>query len=68
MCESLQDLDTQISKKDGKLTLLYGEYPHILQSLLKSTKADLLVVNEDVTPFSRTRDEEIEAVCKSMKV
>lgn len=68
MCESLEDLDSQLEKKGSKLNWLYGEYPYIIEDLLKATKADLLHVNCDYTNFSKIRDEEIKKVCDENKV
>ena len=65
--ESLVDLNNQIKtvSPDSGLILFYGLPHHVLPSLVRSLKQeDKQVVvhvgwNEDVTPFSRMRDQEV---------
>jgi len=63
MCESLRDLDSQIKEQGGNLLLLEGQYPNIIANLLTETRADLLVINDDTTPYAKKRDEMIEMAC-----
>lgn len=67
MIESLEDLDGALKKKDSQLNYLYGEYPDIIEDLIKATQADLICVNEDFTKFSQMRDKQIEDSCRKMK-
>lgn len=67
MCESLEDLGENISKKGGKLLLLEGDVIKILQKMLK-LKIVRIGVNQDYTPFSTKRDEMIKTFCQNNKI
>ena len=66
MCESLSDLENNIEAKGGRMNFFYGDTITILEKILKnpSNKIVRIGVNQDYTPYSRTRDEKIEALCK----
>lgn len=68
MCESLEDLEKNIDAKGGKMNYFYGDTIAILEKLIKTSykthKIVRIGVNKDYTPYSRTRDEKIEALCK----
>jgi deoxyribodipyrimidine photo-lyase len=66
MCESLEDLEKNIEAKGGKMNYFYGNTITILEKILKNSKYKIarIGVNQDYTPYSRTRDEKIEALCK----
>jgi deoxyribodipyrimidine photo-lyase len=66
MCESLLDLEKNIEAKGGHMNFFHGDTIAILEKLLKSPKYKItrIGVNQDYTPYSRTRDEKIEALCK----
>ncbi len=63
MIESLEDLQEQLKKQQGKLFLFYGDSQEIIQQLLESIPIQALFVNEDYTPFARKRDEKIRKLC-----
>ncbi|HEX2977770.1 MAG TPA: deoxyribodipyrimidine photo-lyase [Candidatus Babeliales bacterium] len=63
MIESLQELDEELRKKDGKLYLFYGKNEEIIGSLLKAGTIDAVFCNRDYTPFSIKRDEAIKKAC-----
>ena len=66
MCESLCDLEKNIEAKGGRMNYFYGDTITILEKILKNSKYKIarIGVNQDYTPYSRTRDEKIEALCK----
>lgn len=68
MCESLEDLDRQLQKKGGRLNLLLGSYPDIIESLIATVNPNLLCLNEDYTVYSKERDALIEEACKKHRV
>jgi deoxyribodipyrimidine photo-lyase len=68
MIESLQDLANQLAKKDGKLYTFYGETVKTVTELLKISGAEAVLVNQDYTPFSRKRDEQIQTICEQKNV
>jgi deoxyribodipyrimidine photo-lyase len=70
MCESLEDLEKNISSKDGKMNYFYGDTISILEKILISTdyKIVRIGVNQDYTPYSRKRDEKIEELCKKYDI
>lgn len=70
MCESLEDLEKNISSKDGKMNYFYGDTIAILEKILISTdyKIVRIGVNQDYTPYSRKRDEKIEELCKKYDI
>lgn len=63
MIESLQDLDEQLHKKDGKLYLFYGIADEVVEKLIKTEKIDAVFTNRDYTPFSIKRDAKIAKIC-----
>ena len=68
MCQSLQDLNSQLEEKGSQLNLVYGEYPNIIEEVIEATEAEMICVNEDYTKFSRIRDQQIRTVCMENKV
>jgi len=71
ICESLKDLDKQISesKSESKLHVFYGDYIEVLEYILTQIKKDSkeikigLGFNADYTEYSLTRDKLIENFC-----
>jgi len=59
LCESLEDLKKQISKKGGKLYIFYGDTFETLQKILSLVDIKTIGFNQDYTPFSIQRDEKI---------
>lgn len=68
MIESLQDLESQLQAKGAKLYLFYGKPEEIVAQCIQKLQVDSVVVNRDYTPFSQTRDQQIEAICQQQNV
>lgn len=63
MIQSLQDLDGQLHKKDGKLYFFYGNTPEVVKKIIEQEAIDAVYCNRDYTPFSIKRDETIKKIC-----
>lgn len=63
MIESLKDLMAQLKEHNGTLYLFYGVADAVVEKLIKQEKIDAVYVNQDYTPFSVHRDEQINKVC-----
>lgn len=68
MIESLEDLDQEIKRKGGRLTLFYGKPASIVVSCIRKLKIDAVIVNRDYTPYSIARDRGIEAICRKFDI
>lgn len=76
ICESLKDLDKQItkSKSGSKLYVFYGNYLKVLEYILKQIKKDFgdkkiaIGFNADYTEYSLQRDKQIIDFCISKKI
>lgn len=68
MVESLEDLDEQLNKQGGCLHALRGNPSEVLAEVIEELGIDAVFLNEDVTPFSRERDEELRAACEEAGV
>lgn len=68
MIESLQDLDTALHKKGGRLYTFYGLAEKILEELLEKIPIKAVYLNKDYTPFSRLRDAALEKICKKLDI
>jgi len=69
MLESLIDLNSQISSKQSKLLIYYGDLKYNIEKILsKSDKIGAIYLNQDYTPFSIKRDEEIKLICSKFKI
>ena len=68
MVESLRDLEEQILKKKGHLLYLFNTPEKAVLDCIKHLKIDLVVVNQDYTPYSIDRDKKIEKVCHEAAV
>lgn len=68
MMQSLEDLNNELQKHGSKLYLFEGNPADIIKKLIKEIKVELVVVNQDYTPFSIKRDKEIELVCEKYNV
>lgn len=65
MIESLDDLNTQLKKKQGALITKYGSIDKVLNTMIQNDTIDAIYVNCDYTPYSKTRDKKIEQLCKN---
>ncbi len=68
MRECLEDLEQQIKERGAKLLLFYGETHRIVEALLKGNRCDAFFSNRDYTPFARSRDSNIQALCAQLNV
>lgn len=68
MVESLSDLEEQLNAAGGKLYIFEGEAHKIVEELIRSQSVNAVYVNEDYTPFSRSRDWQIKNICAKAKV
>jgi deoxyribodipyrimidine photo-lyase len=67
MIESLDDLNTQISKAGGKLHTFYGDNDKIITEFIKSFNIEIVCFNSDVTPYAKDRDANVVKLCQNMK-
>lgn len=63
MVTSINELADAIAKKDGRLSICYGNPDAVVRDLLKESSAQAVFCNYDYTPFSIERDSSIEKVC-----
>jgi deoxyribodipyrimidine photo-lyase len=63
MIASLQELDEQLHKRDGKLYIFYGHTLDVIKKLITHEQIDAVFCNHDYTPFALKRDKEIEHLC-----
>lgn len=68
MCESLEDLEKNISKQKGHLNYFHGDPIHVLEKIIRKNKIVRIGVNRDYTPFSKSRDEKISTLCLENKI
>lgn len=65
LLESLEELERQIQNTGGKLHFFDAESSQVVEDLAQSSAIEAVFVNKDYTPFSRERDKQIAAVCKT---
>lgn len=63
MVRSLQELNSDLEKRNGKLYLFYGIAEEIIAKLLIQLNIKAIFLNRDYTPFSQRRDQAIEKIC-----
>jgi deoxyribodipyrimidine photo-lyase len=63
MIESLEELATEVSERGGNLFFFHGDHSAVVGNLITDMKIDAVYFNKDYTPFSRKRDQSIEAAC-----
>lgn len=68
MLESLEDLEKQLENKGAKLFYFKGHPEEIVCQCIQKLKIGALIVNRDYTPYSQTRDQKLERVCKKSKI
>lgn len=64
MCESLEDLNSQLEKYDSKLFLFYGDPITVLKTIINNENIDAIFMNKDYTPFAVNRENNIKKICK----
>jgi deoxyribodipyrimidine photo-lyase len=67
MIESLEDLESQISNKGGKLYCFYGHNEKIVTHCIKDLNIDVVCFNLDYSPYAIKRDKGIIDLCKKMQ-
>ena len=69
MIESLRDLDNQIKDAGGAgLTVMFGDEIDMIDDLKNQIDIDAIFVNEDYSPYARSRDKKIQSYCKKNKI
>lgn len=68
MIESLISLDKDLNNLGSRLFFFYGEYPNIIQEIIKNLKPEAVFLNEDYSPYALSRDAMISDACKSVKI
>jgi deoxyribodipyrimidine photo-lyase len=64
MCESLDDLDSQLRAHNSKLFCFFGEPGVMLKNMLKQLEGDVIVGwNTDFSKYSLARDAEMKKAC-----
>lgn len=64
MIQSLKDLDQSLSLHNSRLFLFKGEYPDLISQVLEKTTPQAVYLNEDYSPYSIQRDNNIKELCK----
>jgi deoxyribodipyrimidine photo-lyase len=64
LIESLEELGNDISKKKAKLYLFFAKPEEIVDRCIKNLAIDMVVVNNDYTPYSIQRDLLIKKTCE----
>lgn len=67
MIESLEDLESQISNKGGKLYCFYGHNEKIIAQCIQDFKINIVGFNLDYSPYAIKRDKEVIGLCEKMK-
>ncbi|MGZ5054025.1 MAG: cryptochrome/photolyase family protein [Methylobacter sp.] len=68
MLQSLDDLQQQLREVGGKLALYHALPEQVVKQLHEQQKIDAVFINRDYTPFSRRRDDGLDAVCKQLGI
>lgn len=68
MVECIQDLQSEIQKKGGKLYLFMGKTLDILMEIDKTIKINSVSFSNDYTPYSIKREEDIRIFAKSRNI
>ena len=73
MCESLEELDSELQKRNSQLHYFQGDNIKILESIYQdlkksNTPLEAVIFNQDYTPYAKERDLEIEKWCESHQI
>ena len=68
MVESLRDLNTQLDSRNSRLFCFHGKIETVIDHIIGTVKPNALYVNQDVTPYSITRDKKISDICAASSV
>lgn len=65
MMESLEDLESQLQKKGGRIFFFKGNPEEIVGKCIRELNIEAVIVNRDYTPYSIQRDSKLKKVCHS---
>jgi deoxyribodipyrimidine photo-lyase len=68
MINSLKELNDELHQLNARLYFFEGLTSKVVESLIKTLGIEAVFVNEDYTPFSKKRDNEIKAICEKERV
>jgi deoxyribodipyrimidine photo-lyase len=68
MIESLEDLESQIHIKNGKLLVFYGKQVDVIRQLVKEFSIQGVFFNKDYTPYAVKRDIEAQELCNNLSI
>jgi deoxyribodipyrimidine photo-lyase len=68
ICESLEDLNQQLSKCNSKLYLFYGEPENIIEKLIKKMPVTHIGFNLDFSVYAINRDNKLIELCKKNNI
>ena len=68
LVESLLELKNEIKEEKGKLNIYYGDVIKVLNEIVKDVKVNNIYFNNDYTPYSKKRDQEIKEFCVKKKI
>ena len=68
MVESLKELGDNLRTKNGQLYLFYSSMQKNIEHIVKEENIDAIFVNWDYTPFSSSRDKDLEKLCARYKI
>lgn len=63
MVNSLHELEKEIVKYNGTLNIFYNTAHKALEEVITKNNIDAVYINNDYTPFSKKRDEQLKTVC-----
>jgi len=68
MVDCLNDLESQLKAKKGKLYLFEGKPHEVVAQCIEKLGIDALIVNRDYTPYSIKRDKKLEKECNGSNI
>lgn len=68
MIQSLKELDAKLRDKHSKLYFFYGIAEDVIRQLIECERVKAVFINRDYTPFSKSRDRDIEKICREQGV
>ncbi len=73
MCESLEELDSELRTRNSQLHYFQGENIKVLDSIHQDfkksgKKLDAIIFNQDYTPYAKKRDSEIQKWCQDNEI
>ncbi|MCF7964599.1 MAG: DNA photolyase family protein [Methylobacter tundripaludum] len=68
MLQSIDELQQQLQTAGGKLALYHEPPEQAIKQLAEQHHIEAVFINRDYTPFSRRRDDELDAVCNRLGI